>query len=815
MSVSLRNLFALLLVAVAQLTAAATAVLPSLNNPVGLRALESFAGPDRRGKDGVMARVGFDLTLLFHEHRDFVMRRQATGLKDSFRPSLALARVKDEKVVVDVAAAGDVDELVRQLEAQGMEQLAVYGRMVSGQLPIASLENVAQLPTLKLARPAYATAMAGAVTSQGDAAMLSDDARSAFGVDGTGVMIGTLSDSYDCIGGAAGDVSSGDLPAGIQVLQEEAGCASGSDEGRAMMQVIHDVAPGASQAFHSAFNGTAAFASGITDLATVAGADIINDDVIYFAELMFQDGIIAQAVDSVKAMGVAYFSAAGNQADESYEDDFRNSGVTGSSAGTVRHDFDSGSGVDSLLQVSIPSSTQVIFVLQWEDPFYSVSGGVGAATDVDIILYSSSGQAKASATDNNIGGDPVEIFAFTTTPGPTRTYQIAIEHYAGPLPGRIKLVYFGNMTIDEFATNSATSYGHPIAAGGRAVGAARYSHTPDFGVSPPQLESFSSHGGTPILFDVSGAPVSIVRQKPDFVAPDGGDNTFFGSDYEGNGLPNFFGTSAAAPHAAGMAALLRQFDSSLGVNAIYTAMQDTAIDMDMPGVDYLSGYGLIQATLALASLDDDLDGVPDTVDNCPLDDNADQQDTDGDGQGDACDDDDNDGVLDTVDNCPLDANADQQDNDGDGWGDVCDDDDDNDGLSDLIEATAGSDPFRFDSDGDTLGDGDEVNIYFTDPLLADTDADGFGDVVEVGAGSDPNNSSSIPANASGDINNDGSVNTGDVLLATRFVLGTLTPDSNQRLRADVAPVINNVSVPDGILNAADLLIIQRRALASP
>ena len=171
-----------------------------------------------------------------------------------------------------------------------------------------------------------------------------------------------------------------------------------------MMQIVHDVAPGASQAFHSAFNGQADFADGIIELASVANADIINDDVIYFAEPMFQDGIVVQAVDTVKGMGMAYFSAAGNAARDSYKDIFRDSGVAGYSPGGTRHDFDAGTGTGSLQQVTIAGNTQIIIVLQWDDPYFSVSGSPGADTDMDIILYSKQGAALAGGIANNMVG---------------------------------------------------------------------------------------------------------------------------------------------------------------------------------------------------------------------------------------------------------------------------------------------------------------------------------------------------------------------------------------------------------------------------
>ena len=85
-------------------------------------------------------------------------------------------------------------------------------------------------------------------------------------------------------------------------------------------------------------------------------------------------------------------------------------------------------------------------------------------------------------------------------------------------------------TIDSsYATNSATLQGHPGAIGAAAVGAAAFYSTPSCGTSPAQLEYFSSFGGAPILFNTNGTAITPeTRQKPDFVGPDGVNNTFLG-----------------------------------------------------------------------------------------------------------------------------------------------------------------------------------------------------------------------------------------------------------------------------------------------
>ena len=202
--------------------------------------------------------------------------------------------------------------------------------------------------------------------------------------------------------------------------------------------------------------------------------------------------------------------------------------------------------------------------------------------------------------------------------GPATTFGLIIIRFDGPAPGLMKTVLQdrsrgAQITINEFDTRSGTAYGHSNAQGGLGVGAAFYRETPAFGTTPPvpRIQAFSSAGGVPILFDTAGnrLPVPQIRQQPALVAPDGVNTTFLGPiDVEGDGFPNFFGTSAAAPHAAGVAALLKDQNPAASPDDIYAVLKATAIDMDDPdipgfqtGFDFRTGFGLIRADVALGA----------------------------------------------------------------------------------------------------------------------------------------------------------------------------------------------------------------------
>jgi PKD repeat protein len=551
------------------------------------------------------------------------------GRTAAFTPTDRFLLHSAGRVLVEARATVNGAMLLDDLIKLGLVNGAQYGDFVSGLLPVAAIEQAVALAGLRSISAAIAPIRnVGSVTSQGDLALRAIAARSTYSVAGTGVTVGVLSDSFDMLGGAAADIVSGDLPpAGVQVLGgEHFYCVTYNtciDEGRAMAQIVYDMAPGASILFHSGYATKAEYAIGITALAG-AGADIIVDDLLYLNEPMFQDGVVAQAVDSVASGGVAYYSAAGNAGDESYEAPFADSGEIFciefflpigdcdpiyERVGRM-HDFDPGPGVDLYHSVTVPIEGVLTVALQWDEPF----GGAGPRNDHDIVLLDESGGIffEISANDNIVTGEGWEVLQFYNSEvlGYGTSFNLIITYddvdSIDPPATLLKTVVFGSgNTLNEFQTNSGTLFGHANAAGAEAVGAAFFLDTPEYGVAPPVLEPYSSKGGTPILFANNGSRLAspLVRSKPEITAVDGVNTTFFFNDNHGNdGIDDFFGTSAAAPHAAGVAALMLEARPGSTPQQVNAALRSSAIDMNAVGFDHDSGYGLIQADSAITVL---------------------------------------------------------------------------------------------------------------------------------------------------------------------------------------------------------------------
>lgn len=517
-----------------------------------------------------------------------------------------LMTLSDDGTMVAIqVTVHDIEQATLVLKELGFEVLgsAPEHYLLEGWMPIDSLRTMesSSIPGMLGATAIYEPVInIGSVTSQADSVHQADRVREELGIDGTGITIGVMSDSYNNMGAAATDIDTGDLPSSsrINVLQDLNG--GGSDEGRAMMQLIHDLVPGSDLAFSSVFFGELDFAQQIRNLADpgLGNADVLVDDIIYFAEPFFQDGVIAQAVDEVvTTRDVTYFSSAGNQSDSAYEStEFTSALDSEGFFSNTFHDFDPTSSVDTRQNVTIPAFSNVILSFQWDDPFYTANG---VDTDLGIfLLEAGTNNVIASSNNNNIlNQQPVEILSFTNVSPLDQDYDVLITLNEGPEPGRIKYVNFGTeIVFNEFDTNSSTIHPHAAAANAQAVAASPY-------FDPTTPEFFTSVGPSTFLFEPDGTRKATpeIRQTPDFTSVDGTDTTFFGSfDLESNGFPNFFGTSAAAPYAAAIAALVQQSNPSLTPQEVYDILAETATDIGAPGDDNVTGAGLINALDAVS-----------------------------------------------------------------------------------------------------------------------------------------------------------------------------------------------------------------------
>ena len=516
---------------------------------------------------------------------------------------------REGTALVDVRARTTGADLLKRLHAAGGRVRSAKRGIIRVRLPLRSLEDVASWAAVRHVAASHGW-IAAAVTSEGDAAHAAATARSSRRVTGVGTKICALSDGVDSL---AESQAAGELPA-VDVLPDQEG---DGDEGTAMLEIIHDIAPNAELGFATAasiFSTDADFAANIRALRFQAGCDVIVDDILYFNESPFQDGIIARAVNDVTADGALYFSSAGNEGNTidgtsgNYEADFVDSGQgVGKFAGAA-HDFDPGPGVQVWEPISPDSDEAVPVTLFWANPLG------GSADDYDLYLFDRAGNVVNFSQDVQDGND--DPYEFLRTPGAggsglrlavvrfkgaTRYFQLSAlrGRYEDSTDGLVAHVSPGvtrghSAAVDAFsvaAAPAAEPYPFDLEPGDPPNPAGPFPN-PFTGAQLP--ERYTSDGPRRVFFAPDGTPAEAVRQKPDITAADGVSTSL------DEPFATFYGTSASAPHAAAIAALVLSGNPGATTADLRDAFNSTALDLAPAGVDGRTGHGVIRADRVLA-----------------------------------------------------------------------------------------------------------------------------------------------------------------------------------------------------------------------
>ncbi|MGH9684407.1 MAG: S8 family serine peptidase [Candidatus Acidiferrales bacterium] len=572
---------------------------------------------------------------------------------------------------------------------------------VQGLLPVTMINQVSALSFVRYVRlPDYGFTNTGSVESQGDAILQAEAARSQFGVDGTGIRVGVISGG---IGGifAAGcttcgpttqtpsPITLGDLPnatgtrnsSGILTsvtggiiaqsfpssspdLEDHTqpdGPAGVNAEGTAMLEIVHDLAPGAQLYFANAADGTSlSFELAVNFLA--ANTDVVVDDISF--QIPPFDGTDPVSTNTATALNTdsnpirGYFTAVDNFAQDHYEGQYIDSGTDGTSitgqAGDL-HAFQAASGVTvdnenfgpSVADPTtvLPSGTIRVF-LTWNDPANASSNdydvflvplscsGFSSTNRLPLPPCSISGAPLASSTNPQTGTQPPTEELSYTNPSAASSIAVAIViqnvnkaaasrtfdmFIAGSLGDGANPDHNFN-TVSGSVPAEGDASGSPVSV--VSVGAIDQTQCSGPGNCVGSVEPYSSQGPT------EATPQAAARMKPDVTATD--DVTVTGAGGFGMNGPNgsntgncaigetpcyFAGSSAAAPHAAAIAALTLQAApcllSSSSVNKPATARASlsnflTGTAMPLPGIpeavpNNIEGFGLLNALAAITA----------------------------------------------------------------------------------------------------------------------------------------------------------------------------------------------------------------------
>ena len=533
--------------------------------------------------------------------------------------------VAADQTIFVVIKANVSPDLVAMLKVSGAYDISEFAQYdtITARVPITALLSIAQrsdvrtigpkeLYRLNRYRPApeALAAMGGAVTNaglltwQGVGAHQADLVQST-GIDGTGVKVCVLSDGVNSL---AARQASGDLPPTVTVL---AGQAGSGDEGTAMLEIIHDMAPGAALGFATADPSQAQFATNIIGLQA-AGCSIIVDDISYLAEGAFQDDTVSAAVNTVTAAGALYFSSAANSGNKTqassgtFEGDFVASAaavpaaiLTAEGGPVVLHSF------GALPYTTLTAATSVVS-LKWSDPL------AASANDYDLFVMDSTGTNILCVPGISVQSGtqaPVE-FAFCNVGSFPVGARIYIVKFSGSTRA-LRLDTFGGVITQTDATTGST-FGHNAAASALTVasigynGGAFLSATPFTGGTTVHVDFYSSDGPRKMFYNPNGTAITpgnvlfgtgggTTLAKVDLTASDCGSTTT-------PGFTPFCGTSAAAPTAASIAALIKSAKPAATKAQITAALLASALDIEAAGTDRDSGVGIVMSPAAVRAV---------------------------------------------------------------------------------------------------------------------------------------------------------------------------------------------------------------------
>lgn len=480
--------------------------------------------------------------------------------------------------------------------------------VVEGWIQPGALADVAALPTVKrVAIPSYAlrprlraaastqqpaASSPGSIDANGLKITHADQFVAQTGTHGAGVTVGVQSVGISNLSVIQGR---GELPA-VRVVQPSDGTASPpGDEGTALLEEVHAVAPAASLAYCGP-QTFVEYSSCLTQLVAV-GATILVDDVIFpDQDLLSSDSPQVQGIEQLLAANpaVALFTAAGNYNGSYWEGSYDpvalsslglpalSCPATGGQTDAYVTRFAGSAGQ----KLTVSQSSSVPIALAWSDP----PGSNASKFDVYWVNAADSTRSgclpTGAATDN-------EVSQRVTLPAGTYTLYIATRDATAS--GKFLKLWVGGdgLTTLSNPTSGAIVSPQAFASGSISVGAVNGSD----GVGN-LIESFSSVGPVSVSFPTAGH-----IQAPVLVAPDGINVDAAGTYFAGSLFPdgNFYGTSAAAPNAAAVAALIRGAFPFLTAAQLASALQAGAVALGSSLPDPAYGYGRVDAVGSLAN----------------------------------------------------------------------------------------------------------------------------------------------------------------------------------------------------------------------